>query len=254
MTQTFHPGLRAIFAKAVLAPARVALAMSLLAGLSASTPAQSNTSQTAGDRTASIFLPPGWQITEVAHAALAASGPGGVTIHLGYTIPGIYDTVNPTARQKAMLASRAHTPFILCPFGGDLATSYRCVLQQLRKNEQLPPATVHVSKYPSVAPAPGETSAALIQANIYASDTGTVASTLRVGITTMNSSGEWTMTLSSVSAPQPAIASQSAALKQIVASFRQNGRPVPALTNPIVNNLLAQPSPLPSADAINPPR
>ena len=222
----------------------------MLGGLTLTAPAQS----TAGDRTASVVLPPGWQITEVSHGALAASGPGGATIHLGYTIPGIYDTVNPTARQKAMLAGRAHTAFILCPFGGDLATSYRCVLQQLRKNEQLPAATVHVSKYPSVAPAPGETSAALIQANIYASDTGTVASTIRVGITAMNSSGEWTMTLNSVSAPQKAIASQTAALKQIVASFRQNGRAVPAITNPIVNGMLLRLTALPSADTINPPR
>jgi hypothetical protein len=210
---------------------------------------------TAGNRTASITLPEGWQITQVDHGALAASGPGGTTVYLGYTIPGIYDTVNPAARQAAMLAGRAHTPFILCPYGGDLATSYRCVLQQLRKNEQLPAATLHVAKYPAVPTASGETNAVLIQANVYSSDTGTRAATIRIGITGMSASGQWTMTLNSVAAPQQLINQQLPALREIISSYRQNGRSVPAITDAILNGLLAQrPAPLPNAGDINPPR
>jgi hypothetical protein len=231
------------------------IAAVLVAASLASTRVQAQAASTAGDRTASITLPDGWQIIQVDHGALAASGPGGTTVYLGYTIPGIYDTVNPAARQAAMLAGRAHTPFILCPYGGDLATSYRCVLQQLRKNQQLPPATVHVATYPAVQVAPGETHAVLIQANVYSSDTGTRAATIRIGISTMSAAGQWTMTLNSVAAPQQLVNQQLPALREIISSYRQNGRSVPAITNAILNGLLAQrPASLPNAGDINPIR
>jgi hypothetical protein len=231
------------------------IAAVLVAASLFSTRVEAQPASTAGDRTASITLPEGWQITQVDHGALSVAGPGGTTVYLGYTIPGIYDTVNPAARQAAMLAGRAHTPFILCPYGGDLATSYRCVLQQLRKNEQLPPATLHVAKYPAVPTASGEANAVLIQANVYSSDTGTRAATIRIGITGMSASGQWTMTLNSVAAPQQLINQQLPALREIISSYRQNGRAVPAITDAILNGLLVQrPAPLPNAGDINPPR
>ncbi len=107
---------------------------------SAPSPAQHSAPQTmrqttAGDRSASIGLPQGWQITSVAGGHLTAVGPNGEFIEMAGMAQGIRD---PRAGNNMPYGNRGG-PILVAPMNGDLFTSYASLVNQSRQARGMPP-------------------------------------------------------------------------------------------------------------------
>jgi hypothetical protein len=211
------------------------------------------------DNTATLDIPSGWSIAGGSNGAIDAIGPGRISIHLGFVIPGIYDTDTPQAQNSAMLAFRNHTPIIQCRHSGEpLSTLYRCVVQQKRKNAQAKPQTIRTLTTRPADPTPSEDKALLMETNTSIDDgSGPMETTIRVGDTDLNANGQYDMTVSGVQAPKEVFEQNRPLLAAIVSSYRRNGRSTTAEMQPILDNLGTRGSTapvLPSAHDASPPQ
>jgi hypothetical protein len=211
------------------------------------------------DNTATVDLPNGWSVLGGSNGAIDAAGPGPAYVHLGFVIPGIYDTDTPQAQNSAMLAFRNHTPIIQCRHDGEpLSTLYRCVVQQKRKNANLKPQTIRTLTTRPAGPTASESKALLMETNTFIDDgSGNMETTIRVGATDLNANGQYDMTVSGIQAPKEVFEQNRPLLAAIVSSYRRNGRSTTAEMQPILDNIDSRGSTapvLPSAHDASPPQ
>lgn len=94
---------------------------------------------TGGDRSASIGLPPGWQITNVAGGFLSATGPNGEFFAINGMFQQIHD---PRSMNQGFGGGRG--PMLVAPMQGDLFSSYVSLVNQSRQSQGKPPANFHL--------------------------------------------------------------------------------------------------------------
>lgn len=211
------------------------------------------------DNTATLDIPSGWSIAGGSNGAIDAVGPGPTYIHLGFVIPGIYDTDTAQAQNSAMLAFRNHIPIIQCRHDGEpLSTLYRCVVQQKRKNANLKPQTIRTLTTRPADPTASEAKALLMETNTFIDDgSGNMETTIRVGDTGLNANGQYDMTVSGVQAPKEVFEQNRPLLAAIISSYRRNGRSTTAEMQPILDNIDSRGTTapaLPSAHDASPPQ
>ncbi len=99
---------------------------------------------TAGDRSASIGLAPGWQINSVAGGYLSARGPNGEMMDIASMFQQIHD---PQAGQQGMPYGggyRQNGPTLVAPMHGDLFNSWASLFNQVRRSRGKPAANFHL--------------------------------------------------------------------------------------------------------------
>jgi hypothetical protein len=193
--------------------------------------------QTAGDRSAYIGLPEGWQITGVAGGQVSVAGPKGEMIGLGLIVAPIRD---PTAAQNQRLPpARGAAPVITCPAGGDLFRAYVCVVNQMREARKLPQASFGLA---DARPLPNPRGRPAIEAS-YEVDlhdgrgpregSARVMALLTPGLPT------WAMAMQSASVPKPLAAAEAGIVKAIIDSYRQDPKVIDGETKRKIDEIHA---------------
>jgi hypothetical protein len=106
---------------------------------------------TGGDRSASIGLPPGWQITNVAGGYLSAIGPDGEMMDIASMFQQIHD---PGAGHQGFPNGgfRQNGPTLVAPMRGDLFNSYAALVNQVRQSRGRPAASFRLVSSQKVGP------------------------------------------------------------------------------------------------------
>lgn len=101
----------------------------------AQTGALADQPSTAGDRSASVRLAPGWHIKDVYAGQLTAEGPNGEVAGLGLQ----FGTIRDASGARGGLPGQPAQD--MCPYSGNLFDAYVCVANQRRRNNHLSQAT-----------------------------------------------------------------------------------------------------------------
>jgi hypothetical protein len=176
--------------------------------------------QTAGDRSAYIGLPEGWQLTGVAGGQVSVAGPQGEMIALGLIVAPIRDSS--VAQNQRLPPARGAGPVITCPASGDLFRAYVCVVNQMRQARNLPPASFELG---NTRPLPNPRGRPAVEAT-YEVDlhdgkgprdgSARIMALLTPGLPT------WAMAMQSSSVPKPLAAAEAGTVKAIIESYRQD--------------------------------
>jgi hypothetical protein len=177
-------------------------------------------SATAGDRSASIALAPGWQITAVTGGELTAAGPNGEQISLGLIYQGIQPSV--------------------CAYGGDVFQAYECEIGQLRRAKGLPAVTFKLTSTQKLAANQQEQSVvqAIFEMDLH-DGKGMRKASARIGEMHFAGSPTWAMTLSGSNAPESVFAAQNPTIMAMVHTYKQNAGVVGQETQAVINNIHA---------------
>ena len=195
---------------------------------------------TGGDRSASVGLPAGWQITSVAGGSLTASGPNGELLIIGGLYQQIYDPRNPQTQRALSSPAMAGRPHLLCPYGGDVFQSYVTVVNQIRQNNRLPAADIRLTGSQPMTPTPFEAQAILATMELDLHDgKGMRTGSARIGISKPRGLAFWSMSVSGSSYPKTVAAEAAPAIKAMVASYTQNGAVIQAETKAQIDNIHA---------------
>ncbi len=188
------------------------------------------------DDSATISLPSGWQVLPSSGAgAVHAVGPNGEYVNLGVLFQGIYDTRNPRARGMIQYLELGHNPYIICQYGGDLVNAYKSVIQQYRRNQHLPAASIEVLNAQPTQGNQYETVAVLILARLDTHDgKGPMIASIRAGAMKLGPQGQWAMAVNGVGVPDKMAEEEWPTMRAIVKSYAQNGRVIQHQTDVII--------------------
>ncbi|ABF40089.1 hypothetical protein Acid345_1086 [Candidatus Koribacter versatilis Ellin345] len=176
---------------------------------------------TAGDRSASIGLPVGWQLTQVAGGSIRAEGPNGEAVFLGMLFQGISD---PSNVQRAYGAG----PHLVASFSGDLFSAYAAIMNQMRQSRGLPAATFSLlQETPVNAPGEGRVVLAMMDLDLH-DGKGPRTGSVRLGAVHVPGTPTWALSVNGSQAPKTVAAQLAPTIKAMVASYRQNGAVVSA--------------------------
>jgi hypothetical protein len=189
---------------------------------------------TGGDRSASIALPDGWQITGVSGGQLTAEGPNGESINLGILYQQIRDPramQNPRTPAYYKMGAGSGLNY---PMGGDLFAAFASLANQKRQQNHLPTAAFQL-----IASTPDANDPHAIQCR-YEVDLhdgkGPRLGSGRIGELGVPGAPVWAMTISSSSIPKPLVESEQPTMNAIVKSYSQNA----AVINGELQQSLAQ--------------
>ena len=189
---------------------------------------------TAGDRSASIALPDGWQLTGVSGGQLTAEGPSGESINLGILYQQIRDPramQNPRTPAYYKMGAGSGLNY---PMGGDLFAAFVSLTNQRRQKNNLPAATFQL-----IASTPDANDPHAIQCR-YEVDLhdgkGPRLGSGRIGEFGVPGAPIWAMTISASSIPKPLVESEQPTLNAIVKSYSQDA----AVINGELQQSLAQ--------------
>ena len=189
---------------------------------------------TGGDRSASIGLPVGWRLTQVAGGSIRAEGPNGEAVFLGLLFQGIRD---PRWPQPGYMMGRGAG--LVAPLNGDLFASYATVINQLRQANGLPPATFKLLKeQPVNAPGEGRVVLAMMDLDLH-DGKGPRTGSVRLGAVYFGNSPTWALSVNGSQAPKTVAAEIAPTIKAMVASYNQNGAVVGAEQRAALNRVHA---------------
>jgi hypothetical protein len=205
---------------------------------------QNLTMSTAGDRSASMGLAPGWQLKQVAAGSITAEGPNGEFIGLGLMIQGIQDP-----RHLSRVFPGQPRP-IVCPYGGNLFDAYVCVVNQNRQRNNKPAGTFKLS---GSQPAPDDAHAIIATYEFDRNDgTGPRKGSARIGEFFTPGANTWVMMISASDAPVAVADAENATIVAMCRSFTQDQAVINRETAAIIDNIHAQArASKAQADAIN---
>ena len=189
------------------------------------------------DNSGSIGLPAGWRITSAGGGAVHVAGPHGEEVHLGAMFQGIYDPRSPQTRSMIDYLNKAHRPYFVYPYGGDLVKSWTTVMQQSHQRDNTPVPTFRLTGGQRVQPSPYETAAALVLGDFDANNgRGPLVSSIRIGAM-KPTGGQWALNVNRVSIPKQLADEEWPTVVAMVNSYRQNGAEIQRQTNIIIQNI-----------------
>jgi len=191
------------------------------------------------DRSGTIGLPSGWQLTSGTGGGTAyASGPHGELVYLGLILQQIYDLRHKGAQGMIQYLTKGNRPYFLSPYGGDLVSAYISVAQQGRQRKHLPLATYNVTSVRKLAPIPGEKDVVLVVGEVDQHDgKGPLVFSARLGELGQDMYGAWAMTVSGSAIPKELQSAEAPTMAAIVSSYRQNGAVIQEQTRVVVDNI-----------------
>ncbi len=193
---------------------------------------------TAGDRSASIGLPAGWQFTGVSGGQLSAAGPNGELVYLGIIHQQIHD---PRSRQyQGVPTAGAKGRSLVCSPGGDLFSAFVSVSNQVRQNRQLPPGTYRLVSSQGLPRTQFEPQ--VIQA-IYEVDLhdgkGLRKGSARIGAMITRGLPTWALTVSGSNAPIGVAEAEAPTILAVIHSYSQDARVIAGETRDVINRIHA---------------
>jgi hypothetical protein len=190
---------------------------------------------TAGDRSASIGLAPGWRLTGVSGGALTAEGPNGEQIGIGIMFQGIRD---PRYMQSQGYGANGQRP-LACPYGGDVFEAYICVINQVRQNRGMPQVSFRLTSSQSLqANQQEQVIQALFEMDLH-DGKGPRKASARIGELHFANMPSWALTLSGSNAPEPVFDSVNPTIMAMVHSYSQDARVINRENAAVINNIHA---------------
>ena len=171
---------------------------------------------TAGDRSASIGLAPGWQITSVAGGHLSAEGPNGELIDIGGMFQGIRDPRS--MNQPGPYAPRSNAPVLVAPRDGDLFSSYVSIVNQVRQSRGKPPANFRLISSQKVPP---QALQAIFEADLH-DGKGMRKGSVRLDPILPRNMSNWAMTVTVTDAPVTVFEAQNPVMMAMYKSYSQD--------------------------------
>ena len=155
---------------------------------------------TAGDRSAIIGLPAGWQLNGVSGGQLSASGPTGELVYLG------------------LLYQQIHSSY-----GGDLFSAFVAVSNQVRQSKNLPPGTYKLVSSRDLGPSQGEQKVieAMLEVDLH-DGKGPRKGSVRLGALITRGLPSWALTVSGSNAPITVADAEAPTMMAIIHSFSQD--------------------------------
>jgi hypothetical protein len=169
---------------------------------------------TGGDRSASIGLPPGWQITGVAGGSLSALGPNGEMMDISSMFKQIQ---NPRAGQ------------------GDLFSAYASLVNQVRQSRGKPAATFHLVSSQKVD-AQGVQS--VFEVDLH-DGKGMRKGNVRLDPVYTPGLPTWGLGYTSTNAPESVYATQSQVMNAMYKTYSQNRAIINSEQQTVLNGIIA---------------
>ena len=177
---------------------------------------------TAGDRSASIGLPAGWQLTQVAGGSLRAEGPNGEAVFLGMLYQGIRDPGN---MQRGYMGGGSG---LVASFNGDLFTAYTTIMNQMRRARGLSFVDYKLlQEQPVSAPGEGRVILATMELDVH-DGKGPRTGSVRLGAVYFAGAPTWALSVNGSQAPKTVAAQVAPTIKAMVASYSTNAAVVGA--------------------------
>jgi hypothetical protein len=178
--------------------------------------------QTAGDRSASIGLPEGWQLLNVSGGQVSAEGPNGEKIGLGIIVGPIRDPAG--AQNPRLPPVPGAAPPITCSPRGELFDAYVCAVNQVRERNHQPPASFQLTRSRTLAAGNGQNAVeAVFDVDLH-DGKGPRSGSARIGTIFTRGLPTWAMTISNSSVPKTVAAAEAATMTAIIASYSQDAR------------------------------
>lgn len=191
---------------------------------------------TAGDRSASIGLPEGWQLTQVAGGSLRAEGPNGEAVFLGMLYQGIRD---PSSMQRGYMNGGNG---LVASLNGDLFTAYASIMNQMRQAHGLGPVTYKLlQEQPVSAPGEGRVVLAMMELDLH-DGKGPRTGSVRLGAVYFNGAPTWALSVNGSQAPKTVANQAGPTIKAMVASYSTNSAVVGAEQRAAMNRVRADAS------------
>jgi hypothetical protein len=170
--------------------------------------------QSGGDRSASLALPDGWRVLSVAGGSITAEGPNGERIGLALMVQQIRDPRSTGMGYPGMRGG------IVCPASGNLFNAYVCVVNQQRRNGNLPQGTFTLT---SSRQLPNGDIEAIFDLDLH-DGKGPRNASARIGALITRGLPTWAMTISNSSVPKTVASAEASTMKAILASYSQDRR------------------------------
>jgi predicted GNAT family acetyltransferase len=182
---------------------------------------------TGGDYSVLIDLPPNWRVTSVAGGSINVEGTHGEMVSLQSAFQQIIDPRRPGAQSLMYGGMAGRGPKVVCPLGPDLFEDYVCVVNQIRRNKDKPPAAFNLtSSTPQSGPGQIRPLAVFFTVDLH-DGMGLRNGSGRLDL--MGSAGAtWALGFSMSNIPQKYAGTEAATLKAVVASYRRNEKVISA--------------------------
>jgi hypothetical protein len=187
---------------------------------------------TGGDRSASIGLPPGWQITNVAGGYLSVTGPNGEVMDIAGMFQGIHD---PRSMNQRMPYGGGNGPTLVAPMQGDLFSSYVSVVNQVRQSKGKPPASFHLISSQRVGQ---QAIQAIYEVDLH-DGKGIRKGNVRIDPSYIQGMPTWAMTITNSNAPETVYATQNPVMTAMYKTYSQDRRVINSEQQTVLNGIAA---------------
>jgi hypothetical protein len=189
---------------------------------------------TGGDRSASIGLPPGWQITNVAGGYLSAVGPNGEMMDISSMFQQIHD---PRAGQQGMPHGgyRQNGPMLVAPMGGDLFAAYASLVNQVRQSRGRPAGSFHLISSQKVGPQGVQ---AFFEVDFH-DGKGMRRGNVRLDPVYVRGSPTWGLMFTATNAPLSVYPTQSQVMNAMYKTYSQNRAIINGEQQTVLNGIVA---------------
>jgi hypothetical protein len=195
---------------------------------------------TAGDRSASIGLPAGWQLTSVSGGQLIAEGPNGERVFLGIIYQQIHDPRSMQNQRMPNSGGMGRNAPLVCAYGGDLFSAFVSVNNQVRQNNQLSPGTYKLISSQNLPASQFEQQVIQVILEVDLHDgKGPRSGSVRIGAMATRGAPTWAMTVNGSNVPKPVADAEAPTIMAIVRSYSQDGRVIAGETKAVIDNIHA---------------
>jgi hypothetical protein len=187
---------------------------------------------TAGDRSASIGMAPGWKIVSVAGGHLRAEGPSGEVIDIDGMFQQIHD---PRSMQNRRMPSGNNGPTFVAPVNGDLFASYVSLVNQARQSQGKPPASFHLVSSKKIPPRAVE---AIFELDLH-DGKGMRKGSVRLDPLITPGVPTWALTVTGSNAPETVFASSNPVMMAMYKTYSQDRNVIGREQQAVLNGIAA---------------
>jgi len=190
-----------------------------------------------GDRSASLGIPDGWQVTSVSGGQIMASGPNGEQISLGGIFQNIRDPRVPAPRY----APPAPAGQLVAANNGDLFAAWVAVINETRQGRGLPPATFSLTSTMKLQPSRYETQAIQVIFTVDLKDgKGLRKGSAKLGSLTRPGAPTWAMDVMTSNMPATVADAEGPLMTAILGTYTQDAAVIGRETRVVIDRIHAE--------------
>lgn len=177
---------------------------------------------TAGDRSATIGLPAGWRLLNVAGGSLMAEGNHGEMMFMGIIYQQIIDPRSPQGQNIMRMPNNSSKARIVYPMGGDLFQAYVGVFNQVRRNNGKSQGSFTLTSSKNLPPDSGGPAIQAIFTVDFHDGIGPRKGSARIGAIITRGSPMWALSVSMTNIPAQYADSEEATMLAAIRSYSQD--------------------------------